>query len=67
MLPIHLSMFTPERTIACILQVPKEKVHLAMTPTPIHEWRVPGVPEGCQLFIKRDDLSGMQLSGNKVR
>ena len=22
--------------------------------------------EGCEVYIKRDDLSGMQLSGNKV-
>lgn len=46
--------------------VPTEKVALAMTPTPVHRWNVPGVPEGVELHIKRDDLSGMQLSGNKV-
>lgn len=60
-------VFWPARGLRTLAQVPQEKVHLAMTPTPIHEWRVPGVPEGCQLFVKRDDLSGMQLSGNKVR
>lgn len=48
-------------------QVPKEKVCLAMTPTPIHQWNIPGLPEGIELHIKRDDLTGMQLSGNKVR
>mmetsp|Transcript_11515 Transcript_11515/g.19655 ORF Transcript_11515/g.19655 Transcript_11515/m.19655 type:complete len:367 (+) Transcript_11515:775-1875(+) len=40
---------------------------LAQLPTPIHRWNVAGLPEGCELWIKRDDLSGMQLSGNKVR
>jgi D-cysteine desulfhydrase family pyridoxal phosphate-dependent enzyme len=48
--------------------VPKRRVHLAVgLPTPIHPWRVPGLPEGIDLWIKRDDLTGMQLSGNKVR
>ena len=38
-----------------------------MFPTPVHPWQVPGVPAGVEVFAKRDDLSGMQLSGNKVR
>jgi hypothetical protein len=37
-----------------------------MLPTPLHEWRLPGLPEGVRLLVKRDDLTGMQLSGNKV-
>ncbi|KAL6595070.1 hypothetical protein ACP70R_048173 [Stipagrostis hirtigluma subsp. patula] len=36
-------------------------------PTPIHKWNLPNLPEGTEVWIKRDDLSGMQLSGNKVR
>ena len=52
---------------AAVLQVPTERFALAVLPTPIHEWKVSGVPEGVELYIKRDDLSGMQLSGNKVR
>lgn len=49
------------------MQLPKQRVHLAVgLPTPIHRWHVPGVPEGTELWIKRDDLTGMQLSGNKV-
>jgi hypothetical protein len=47
--------------------VPTHRFRLAMLPTPIHRWAVPGVPEGVELYIKRDDLTGMQLSGNKVR
>ena len=38
-----------------------------MTPTPVHRWHLPGVPEGCEVYVKRDDLTGAQLSGNKVR
>lgn len=39
-----------------------------MLPTPTHAWNVPVAAEiGATLLIKRDDLTGMQLSGNKVR
>ncbi len=38
-----------------------------MLPTPVHPWRLPGLPPNVQVWIKRDDLTGMQLSGNKVR
>ena len=41
-------------------------VQLSMKNTPIHEWRVPGVPAEFQLFVKREDLTGSTLSGNKV-
>ncbi|KAI3436499.1 hypothetical protein D9Q98_005916 [Chlorella vulgaris] len=46
--------------------VPQHRYRLAQLPTPIHPWPV-SVPPGCELHIKRDDLTGMQLSGNKVR
>ncbi|KAL0341661.1 UNVERIFIED_CONTAM: putative D-cysteine desulfhydrase 1, mitochondrial [Sesamum calycinum] len=36
-------------------------------PTPIHKWNLPDLPKNTEVYIKRDDLSGMQLSGNKVR
>ena len=49
------------------VQAPKERFALGLLPTPIHRWAPPGVPEGCEVWIKRDDLSGMQLSGNKVK
>ena len=47
--------------------MPTERVHLGCFPTPVHKWSPPGVPEGVEMYIKRDDLSGMQMSGNKVR
>ncbi|KAK7461193.1 hypothetical protein BaRGS_00038781 [Batillaria attramentaria] len=40
---------------------------LAMSNTPIHPWLVPGVPDGFSVSIKRDDMTGSTLSGNKVR
>ena len=39
---------------------------LATLPTPVHAFKPAGTPEGVDLWIKRDDLTGMQLSGNKV-
>ncbi|MCO5559988.1 hypothetical protein L7F22_013592 [Adiantum nelumboides] len=38
-----------------------------MFPTPIHRWNLPNLPTDAEVWIKRDDLTGMQLSGNKVR
>ncbi|KAK7461192.1 hypothetical protein BaRGS_00038780 [Batillaria attramentaria] len=40
---------------------------LAMPNTPIHPWLVPGVPDRFSVSIKRDDMTGSTLSGNKVR
>lgn len=39
---------------------------LAVKPTPIHEWNLPDVPNPFTVYIKRDDLTGSSLSGNKV-
>ena len=39
---------------------------LCMRPTPIHKWNLPGVPSDFQVWVKRDDLTGSTLSGNKV-
>ncbi|KAF6163953.1 hypothetical protein GIB67_023661 [Kingdonia uniflora] len=47
--------------------VPSHTFSLAHVPTPIHKWDIPNLPKNTELWIKRDDLSGMQLSGNKVR
>jgi len=49
-----------------LVQMPSEIVDLAMTPTPVHEWKLPGLPEGVRVDVKRDDMTGMQMSGNKV-
>ncbi|OAY70152.1 putative D-cysteine desulfhydrase 1, mitochondrial [Ananas comosus] len=47
--------------------IPSHSFSLGHLPTPIHKWNLPNLPEGTEVWIKRDDLSGMQLSGNKVR
>lgn len=46
---------------------PPSKVVLAMAPTPIEPWALPRVPAGVEVSIKRDDMTGSTLSGNKVR
>ena len=38
-----------------------------MRPTPIEPWLLPGLDGDFVLHIKRDDLTGCTLSGNKVR
>lgn len=50
-----------------ITKRPSKRCKLGLLPTPIHKWHVPGLPDGTELWIKRDDLTGMQLSGNKIR
>lgn len=50
-----------------LVQPPGGRVQLANIPTPLHRWSLPNVPDDVELWIKRDDLTGMQLSGNKVR
>ena len=42
-------------------------IQLAQRNTPIHRWHIPNLPEGFSLSIKRDDLTGSTLSGNKVK
>ncbi|CAD7700724.1 unnamed protein product [Ostreobium quekettii] len=47
--------------------IPRERYCLGLLPTPVHKWKPKGVPGDLDLWIKRDDLSGVSLSGNKVR
>jgi len=42
-------------------------LQLAQRNTPIHPWHLPNLPKEFSLSIKRDDLTGSTLSGNKVR
>ncbi|KAG2450414.1 hypothetical protein HYH02_004916 [Chlamydomonas schloesseri] len=64
---LGVESYTPPDWASSIPLAPSRRYRLGMLPTPIHEWRLPGLPEGVRVLIKRDDLSGMQLSGNKVR
>lgn len=43
------------------------RVSLAHTPTPLDQLRRLGLDLGVELYIKRDDLTGSTLTGNKVR
>ncbi|MYJ16425.1 MAG: pyridoxal-phosphate dependent enzyme [Acidimicrobiia bacterium] len=50
------------------LRQPLPQLDLALTPTPLH--RFPRLREawgGPHVWVKRDDLTGFGLSGNKVR
>ena len=50
------------------LTPPAQRLRLAHLPTPIHRWELPGVdPSAAEIWIKRDDCTGCELSGNKVR
>ncbi|MCK4385976.1 MAG: D-cysteine desulfhydrase family protein [candidate division Zixibacteria bacterium] len=45
-----------------------KSLDLAMKPTPIERIRnFPQVPQGFEIFVKRDDLTEFYLSGNKIR
>ena len=46
---------------------PAARLRLAHLPTPLHPWPLPRVDAGTEVFIKRDDCTGCELSGNKVR
>lgn len=50
-----------------LMQFPRS-LNLAMLPTPLERIRrLSGVSDDFKIFIKRDDLTGFGLSGNKVR
>ncbi|QHJ09861.1 D-cysteine desulfhydrase [Paraglaciecola mesophila] len=45
-----------------------KKIHLGVFPTPIHKLsRLSAYLGGPQIYIKRDDLTGLALGGNKTR
>ena len=50
----------------CSLSYPPQ-INLARLPTPLQPLRRLGEKLGVDLFIKRDDLTGAALSGNKIR
>lgn len=59
--------YVPPSWAAPLNPVPSHMFSLGHFPTPIHKWNLPNLPKGTEVYLKRDDLSGMQLSGNKVR
>ncbi|GAB4842682.1 hypothetical protein Ancab_012658 [Ancistrocladus abbreviatus] len=59
--------YNPPSWASNLSPIPSHIFSLAHSPTPIHKWSLPNLPANAELWLKRDDLSGMQLSGNKVR
>ena len=45
---------------------PVRRLRLAHLPTPLHKWALPRVA-GTEVWVKRDDCTGCELSGNKIR
>ena len=71
---LHSSLeYSPPAFATKLPHPPTKRFALGILPTPIHLWK--GLPEeiispsaaAVELYIKRDDLSGVELSGNKVR
>ncbi|MCB9638946.1 MAG: D-cysteine desulfhydrase family protein [Myxococcales bacterium] len=50
-----------------LLARPSSRIALAQLPTPLQPWAPPDIPDTWECWIKRDDLTGATLSGNKVR
>ena len=46
---------------------PSSRLNLVQRPTPIHQWFIPGLREDISVHIKRDDMTGANTSGNKIR
>ncbi|KAM0841536.1 hypothetical protein ACQ4PT_058965 [Festuca glaucescens] len=59
--------YTPPSWALDLSLVPSHNFTLGQFPTPIHKWNLPNLPKDTEVWIKRDDLAGMELSGNKVR
>ncbi|KAH9780796.1 putative D-cysteine desulfhydrase 1 [Citrus sinensis] len=59
--------YAPPSWASHLAPIPSHVFSLGHFPTPIHKWNLPNLPHNTEVWLKRDDLSGMQLSGNKVR
>ena len=64
----HLPIaYNPPSWAAKLKRIPETRLRLALTPTRIDHWSVPDLEPGVRLYLKRDDCTGLVLSGNKVR
>jgi D-cysteine desulfhydrase len=57
----------PTWTSTWLRPPPTRRYLLGALPTPVHRWRLPATEGLLDLWIKRDDMTGSVLSGNKVR
>eukprot|EP01036_Dinobryon_divergens_P040977 gene40977-54270_t len=65
----ELSPYTSPEWASGIIPSPQSIVRLSRLPTPIHKFKLvePDSLSQISIWIKRDDLSSFDLSGNKVR
>lgn len=50
------------------MDIPARRIEMAYLPTPIHPLRrISAELGGPEIYIKRDDLTGLSISGNKIR
>ncbi|KAG6584430.1 putative D-cysteine desulfhydrase 1, mitochondrial, partial [Cucurbita argyrosperma subsp. sororia] len=59
--------YAPPSWASHLNHIPTHFSSLGHFTTPIHKWNLPNLPKNTHVWIKREDLCGMQLSGNKVR
>ena len=68
---LQLLEYDPPEWARSVTEPPNRRLAMALTPTAIEPWRIPPnlLPADCQtkIFVKRDDKTGVGLSGNKVR
>ncbi|XP_033127992.1 putative D-cysteine desulfhydrase 1, mitochondrial [Anneissia japonica] len=62
-----LLSYRPPDWASQLQMIPLVKVKLFQPFTPIHKWSLPNIPDDVDIYIKRDDMTGSVLSGNKVR
>ncbi|KAJ7388374.1 hypothetical protein OS493_038019, partial [Desmophyllum pertusum] len=62
--PLH--QYKPPSWASPLKNIPQYFVKLAQRNTPIHPWNIPNLPKEFSLSVKRDDLTGCALSGNKT-
>ncbi|XP_022093834.1 bifunctional D-cysteine desulfhydrase/1-aminocyclopropane-1-carboxylate deaminase, mitochondrial-like isoform X2 [Acanthaster planci] len=59
--------YEPPDWMSDLQKIPKYRVQLIHGITPIQRWYLPNVPADFEIHIKRDDMTGCELSGNKAR
>lgn len=59
--------YTPPSWAPASLTAPPSRLALAHLPTPLHKWPVPKVANETEVWIKRDDMTGCEYAGNKIR